>query len=264
MEAWGVIDRGSWGMENMQAIADPSGRFDRVLRVYYPAGSASPTVSRNSGAPLGGAQFYANLGMTPTDSLLLSYYVCFSENFDFVKGGKLPGIFGGTVTSEGKIPDGTNGFSTRFMWRRNGDGEVYAYLPTSEKYGTSLGRGNWQFQPGTWHHIEQEVFLNQPGQFDGSIRVWVDGQLILDRRGLLFRTTDTLQIEGIFFSTFFGGGDSSWATSKDVYADFADFSVAIAPAKVAKLDAYIKPAKIPEPSAVLGLLEFVGLAALYR
>ncbi|WP_181449171.1 polysaccharide lyase [Nonomuraea aridisoli] len=41
----------------------------------------------------------------------------------------------------GRIPDGTNGLSTRFMWRANGAGEVYAYLPTSREHGTSLGRG---------------------------------------------------------------------------------------------------------------------------
>jgi cellulase/cellobiase CelA1 len=48
---------------------------------------------------------------------------------------------------------------------------------------------------------------------------------VLDEQELTFRTTDELQIEGLFFSTFFGGGDSSWATPKDVYIDFAEFEV---------------------------------------
>ncbi|MEW6496163.1 MAG: polysaccharide lyase, partial [Cyanobacteriota bacterium] len=81
------------------------------------------------------------------------------------------------------------------------------------------------FERATWHHLDQEVVLNQPGQSDGRIRVWVDGEKVLDKGGLIFRTTENLKIEGILFSTFFGGGDSSWATPKDVYADFADFSV---------------------------------------
>ncbi len=155
----------------------------------------------------------------------LSYYVRFSENFDFVKGGKLPGLLGGVGNSGGEIPDGTDGFSTRFMWRRNGDGEVYAYLLTSKKDGTSIGRGNWRFKPGVWYRLEQEVILNQPGKANGRVRVWLDGRPVLDRGALTFRTTNALKIEGLFFSTFFGGGDSSWATPKDVYADFADFQV---------------------------------------
>ncbi|WP_254012077.1 polysaccharide lyase [Limnofasciculus baicalensis] len=223
---WGVQSKGAWGLqENTAVISDPTGKFAKVLRVKYPKGSASPNAVRKEGAPLGGAQFYAKLGMTPQDALLLSYSVRFSDNFEFVKGGKLPGLYGGTAVSGGNIPDGIDGFSTRFMWRKNGDGEVYAYLPTSTEYGTSIGRGNWRFQPGVWYKIEQEVTLNQPGKADGRVRVWLDNRLVLEQGGLTFRTVNTLKIEGIFFSTFFGGEDTTWAPSKDVSADFADFKV---------------------------------------
>ena len=225
MDAWNVRSGKSWGFENLEVMADPQGSFEQILRVRYPAGSASPSVSRREGAPLGGAQFYADLSLPPQSELRLSYAVRFSENFDFVKGGKLPGLFGGEGASGGNIPDGTDGFSTRLMWRRNGDGEVYAYLPTSEKYGTSIGRGNWQFQPGTWYQIEQAITLNHPERTDGQLQVWIDGQLVVDQGALNFRTVDSLQIDGLFFSTFFGGGDASWATPHDVHIDFAEFSV---------------------------------------
>ncbi len=226
-QRWSIIKRGSWGLQNAKAIKDSSGKFSKVLRVSYPAGSASPTVTNSNGAPQGGSQVFANLGIPPQDSLRLSYYVRFSKDFDFVKGGKLPGLFGGTVNDGRKIPDGTNGFSTRYMWRKDGDGEVYAYLPSSREHGTSIGRGNWRFQPGTWHHLEQVVVLNQPGKANGQIQVWLDGKKVLTENALTFRTTNALKIEGILFSTFFGGGDSSWATPKDVYADFANFSVSL-------------------------------------
>jgi hypothetical protein len=225
MQLWGVRKAGQWGLKNTQVIKDPSSRFDKVLRVRYPAGSASPAVSRKNRLPLGGAQFYADLGISPKKSLRLSYYLRFSENFDFVKGGKLPGLFGGAGNSGGEIPNGSDGFSTRFMWRRKGGGEVYAYLPNSTEYGTSIGRGNWQFQRGKWHHLEQVLVLNQPNQNNGKVEVWLDGKQVLNQEKLTFRTTDKLKIEGIFFSTFFGGGDSSWATPKDVYIDFANFSI---------------------------------------
>jgi len=225
IETWGAQESGAWGLENLEVRPLSEGPFSEVLRVYYPAGSASPSVSRSQGVALGGGQFYANLNLPAQTALRLSYAVRFSEDFDFVKGGKLPGLYGGTGNSGGKIPDGTDGFSTRLMWRRAGAGELYVYLPTSEKYGTSLDRGAWTFEPGVWYRIEQEIVLNQPDQADGRARVWVDGERVINQEGLQFRTVDALKIDGLFFSTFFGGGDASWSTPKDVYVDFADFSV---------------------------------------
>jgi hypothetical protein len=221
---WELRPGGSFGGDNLESLSDPSGRFPEILRVHYPAGSASPTVTENDNAPVGGAQMYLfKQGVEPSDALVLGYFVRFPSGFDFVKGGKLPGLFGGTVNNGRKIPNGSNGLSTRYMWRSGGRGEMYAYLPTSATQGTSLGRGNWTFTPGPWHEIEQAVDLNVPGHADGRIRVWFDRKMVLDETGLVFRTTDSLKIEGLFFSTFFGGSDSSWATPVSTYVDFADF-----------------------------------------
>lgn len=225
LQAWGAQDAGAWGWENFEVQTALEEPFTEVLRVSYPAGSASPSVSRQQGVPLGGGQFYADLNLPAQTTLRLSYAVRFSDNFDFVKGGKLPGLYGGTGNSGGDIPDGTDGFSTRLMWRREGAGELYAYLPTSEEYGTSIARGAWTFRPGVWHRVEQEIVLNQPGQADGRASVWVDGERVIDQAGLQFRLVEELKIDGLFFSTFFGGGDASWSTPRDVYIDFADFSV---------------------------------------
>lgn len=225
IEGWEPREDKSWGLDNFEWLPVADGPFTHVLRVHYPADSASPSVSYKTEAPLGGAQFYSDLFLPAQTQLRLSYYVRFAEGFDFVRGGKLPGLFGGAGASGGNIPDGTDGFSTRLMWREDGQGEVYAYLPTSENYGTSIGRGNWQFQPGIWYKLEQEVKLNTPHLADGQIRMWVNDRLVLEQDDVSFRSTDSLQIDGIFFSTFFGGGNSSWATPQDTYIDFADFSV---------------------------------------
>ena len=132
----------------------------------------------------------------------------FPENFDFVKGGKLPGLYGGTEVSGGEESDGTDGFSTRLMWRADGEGEVYLYAP--DESGTSLGRGTG---PGTgaWLCVEQHVVLNDPEEEDGSVTVWIDGTRTFSEEGMRYRTVADLRIDGIFFSTFFGGADPSWA-----------------------------------------------------
>lgn len=223
-QSWQIRSQGQWGMENTAVVPDETGRFGQVLRVRYPAGSASPTVTRK-GAPPGGAQFYGTPNSSPSDRIKLSYSLRFSRDFDFVKGGKLPGLYGGTGNSGGDIPNGRDGFSSRLMWRKNGIGEVYAYLPNSKKNGTSLGRGQWTFRPNTWHQIQQELQLNTPDRSDGSVRIWLDQKLVLEETGLRFRTTSKLKIDGIFFSTFFGGDDRSWSPPKDVFIDFANFSI---------------------------------------
>jgi hypothetical protein len=41
------------------------------------------------------------------------------------------------------------------------------------------------------------VTLNQPGQQDGRLRVWVNGTPVLDQNNLTFRNSDRPQIEGI-------------------------------------------------------------------
>ncbi len=225
MNHWQPRNDKSWGFDNFELLPMADGPFDHVLRVHYPVGTASPSVSRQTDTPLGGAQFYGDLFLPARTQLRLSYYVRFAEGFDFVKGGKLPGLFGGIGASGGNVPDGTDGFSARLMWRKNGQGEVYAYLPTSDAHGTSIGRGAWRFQSGIWYKLEQEIKLNTPDQADGEIRIWVNDNLVLEQSEIVFRTANSLEIDGIFFSTFFGGGDPSWATPKDTYVDFANFSV---------------------------------------
>lgn len=213
-----------WGGPNLDRVA-ASGAFPTFLRAAYPQGSASPAWSRESGAPLGGGEFRA----TPIDaraSLHLRYHVRFPVGFDFERGGKLPGLFGGDGATGGDVPDGTDGWSARVMWRENGKGEVYAYLPTSEGWGTRIGTGAWSFAAdGKWHRFEMRVDLNAPSRADGRIQAWYDGARVVDQPGLKFRTTSALAIDGILFSTFFGGNDGSWASPKTQRVDFAGFAL---------------------------------------
>jgi hypothetical protein len=219
-------DFGSFGTGRVALVRSGDPRFPTALRVRYPADSASQLSAANSDTEHGGAQLYLAWRDGPVDDAYLRYHVRFPAGFDFVKGGKLPGLYGGRVNNGRKIPDGTNGFSTRYMWRTGGAGEVYAYLPTSVAHGTSLGRGDWTWPTGVWASVEQHVRLNTPGRTDGQVDVWLNGVLVSEQTGLTFRTTSSLRVEGLFFSTFFGGGDASWATPRDQYADFAGFTLA--------------------------------------
>jgi hypothetical protein len=190
------------------------------VQVCYPAGATSPS----SGHP-GGAQAELAIAQGPALSYTLSYQVSFPVGFQWVKGGKLPGLCGGQCWTSSN--DGPGGWSARFMWRANGAAEVLLSDATTTGYGTDLGRGSWNWlADGQFHTLTEAVTMNTPGQADGSIVVTYNGTQVADFTGITFRAAgDTDEIDSLMFTTFFGGHDSSWAPSTTQYIDFAGFSV---------------------------------------
>ncbi|CAD6918872.1 unnamed protein product [Tilletia controversa] len=237
----------SVGDNNLRLAPDPlalvgSNSSSTILSVFYPQGSYAPSKSD----PIGGASFYAQpflgtnnavqqqQGMNSTDqihyrsTLVLQYSVAFPLDFDFVKGGKLPGLYSSvglpsngsndipageldanTDTCSGGARDGVglNCWSARIMWRQGGIGEVYAYFPTdksgeydpcrtrsqtmicNEEYGTSVGRGTFGFVPGTYTNLTLVVTLNSsPTTANGELSLWVNGQQAINEPNMLFRT----------------------------------------------------------------------------
>ena len=204
-----------WGTQNMMVQHEGS---TNVLEVTYPKGSIDPATTA---APVGGAGFIYSSAV-PFLSGCLAYDVAFEPGFDFAKGGKLPGLYGGDGPSGGA--DTSRGFSTRYMWRTDGAGEVYAYLPEKNaQYGESISTGAWAFIPGQWQHLEQEVVVNHTGSYDGVLRVWVDGKLVANWTDIFYRVSDDVLVAGLMFSTFFGGHDPSWASPRTQSAFFRNF-----------------------------------------
>jgi len=194
----------------------------RSLRVLYPNGGVGSSQS--------GALWRMHVGRF--DDLYCSYYVRFAPDFDFVKGGKLPGLAGGAANAGGRKPTGTDGWSARMMWRARGEVVQYVYhvdQPTvfGEDFQWDLG-GQRFFRPGSWHHVEHRIMINTPGQRDGIVQGWFDGLLALDRRNVRFRDVDAFAIDLFAFSTFFGGSDPTWAPSKDEQITFDEFVIATA------------------------------------
>lgn len=213
---------------SIRALAGP---IPIALHVRYPEGSINPG---SKDTPAGGAQFYAPLlAGSEATAACLGYRVRFEDGFAFARGGKLPGLYGSegapVTTASGCRPVYDQaGFSARLMWRSGGRGEVYAYTQNkTARCGESLGRGNWTYATGRWIAIEEEVILNTPGHDDGRVRVWIDGRLVLDQGGLVYRSGPAVHIQGLFFSTFFGGKKPDWASPRDQGTDFADFRLGL-------------------------------------
>lgn len=239
---------------------------ERTLRVDYPAGGYGPNASGMQ-API---QFQSISGMPRQtfDSLYLRYYVRFENGFDFKLGGKLPGLMGGDDSyrrSGGNQPDGTNGWTMRFMWRAGGEAVVYAYLPPGTykegDWGTDI-RINRHFQPGTWHCIEQFVKVNTPGQANGKLYVWFDGEraLALDDVTYLTVLNDAGRVGGIYFSTFHGGNSADWAPSVTSYARFDGFVAATK--RIGRHDAAPPSLRVATTDLPSGMTGFAYDAAL--
>ncbi len=225
-QEWQVRSKRHFGLKDVRIVAPKS--ESGVLRVFYPKGSATRTLSRKLGLPEGGAQFLTSVPVFPkkgAEKATLTYAVRFAKGFDFVKGGKLPGFFGGDSISGKDYPTGDNGFSTRLHWREGGYGEIKAYLPVDGGSAPEIGKKSFRFQPGKWHLVRQQVVLNDPKKWNGQLRMWFDGKLVINEQAMFYRTSSRLRIEGLFFSTFFGGGTQEWASTKNTYADFRDFKV---------------------------------------
>ncbi|GAA5956658.1 hypothetical protein JCM21900_002329 [Sporobolomyces salmonicolor] len=215
-QRWNVSSR---GIPNVAFAPDPFGNGqdedDLPLKVTYPVGTRD------------GTQFF----MTPFQSgttvqtAVLKYEIAFDSGFDFVKGGKLPGLYGSQDGAQSVCSGGNRQptcFSGRLMWRQRGAGEVYAYIPIysgfcgqsdvicNNEYGVSLSRGSFHLAAGGWTTITQLVSLNTPGYANGLLYLWANDTLALAQTGVVWRTDDSVVLSNIMFSTFFGGSDSTW------------------------------------------------------
>ena len=123
-----------------------------------------------------GAQWKMAVGRH--DELYCSYYVRFAPGFDFVKGGKLPGLPAGRPTGAATSRRAGRMVSAHDVAHRR---EVVQYVyhvdqPTiyGEDFHWDMG-GQRVFRPGTWHRVEHRIVINSPGQRDGIVQGWFDG-----------------------------------------------------------------------------------------
>lgn len=201
-----------------------------VYRVDYALGEIGPEK--------GGVGWRAPI--QPSDAVELNYQVQFSEDFDWVKGGKLPGLSGGpkSVTG-GNRANGTNGFSARLMWRANGRGEAYLYhMNQPGKYGESFPfPADFHFPRGKPILVRLRVGMNTPRHADGTMDVWIGDastrkfRHVVSRSDMEWRATKKIVVDSMRFETFYGGSNKSWAPQRPSFTLFSDISTRIIDAR---------------------------------
>lgn len=220
------------------------------LIANYPGGTYGYSSANGQGFSFYSPASANGVDVSTATEVLFTYSVFFPTGFDFVKGGKLPGIYGGTsleaakTCSGGRQDDRADCWSARTMFRTNGMGEFYNYFPTSAvqpagycstapmsvcnpQYGDSIGRGVFTFATGAWTTVGQRLKMNDVGVSNGEQELYINGQSVLKLDSLQIAVKDGTHIYGIMAQTFFGGGDSSWANPETQSAWFKDWSMTV-------------------------------------
>ena len=175
--------------------------------------------TRGEHGSMGGSVFFPQ----GFDKLYVRYYVYFPTDFTWGQGRyahlKLFGLEGLRTgqrwkpTPAGTKPTGTDKFSSRICARpKTGALHFYVYHPDQRGgYGDNR-ECQGTLQPGRWHSLETMLKVNVPGQKDGEVACWLDGQLIGEAKGLRFRDVEDLRIRKVRFDNYWGGaGDENTA-----------------------------------------------------
>eukprot|EP00890_Picochlorum_soloecismus_P005464 jgi/Picsp_1/5919/NSC_03276-R1_alginate lyase len=184
----------------------------------------------------------------PAQVIEFSYNVYFSDSFQWVRGGKLPGIYIGSPGATGGNWEQNSG-SVRVVWQRKGVACLYVYIPTQispdqtkegaidiqhdafkrHSHTTAKGchlwhKGPLSFNKGEWNSVKMRVEMNDVGASNGQVSLEVNGQReYID--DMIWRSDPQLLIGGLSIQTFFGGHTKECAAPDDVYTKFQDFTI---------------------------------------
>jgi hypothetical protein len=197
-----------------------------VTNAAYPA---AMTVSLRKGttAPqdtaAGGMSFpWWPRSLQDRSAACLAYDVLLPADFDFHRGGTLPGLTGVSASESG------DGFSAPLAWRANGRGGVTTRVTQdAETHRFAAERESVALPRGRWVRLEEEVGLNTPKKADGVLRVWVDGSLAVERTNMTYRASPDVVLSGVAADVFYGAGDGNAAAAapKDSRISLSPFEI---------------------------------------
>jgi hypothetical protein len=189
----GVID-------NAAVVAVNDGPTPEALEVKLrslPGGDDADAKTRN------GIEFrWSPPGISGATATCLAYSVWLPDKFDFGDGGFLPGVFGGdpAMTRQQAAKDL---LTVALEWSDEGKPSLTAAVDGSERLRLS-GAGT-PLAAARWTKVEQEVVLNDPGQLNGTLRLWVDGELIAENLHVELRKDDKVVLTGVLASIGYEG-----------------------------------------------------------
>ncbi len=203
---------------------------DRAMKFNFPMGCV--------GASAGGGQWWAPLG-PGHEEVYFSYNMMFRPGFDWVMGGKLPGLGGGDNPTGGKEITWDGGFTARIMFQGRHEwdtnypwGKCFLYCYHQDKtqtYGDSYTFGEVYFpaEDSLWYNMTIRLVLNTVGASGGAnnglIEFFLNGKHIFTKTGMRWRNLNTIWIDTQHIVSFFGGGTPEYGAHRDEWILFDDF-----------------------------------------
>ena len=159
------------------------------------------------------------------NQITFEYNVLFENGFEWSKGGKLPGLRGGNkiISTTGCVrPQPINAWSFRLMWGPMGTITMYTYDQKRNEQNIPCGISNYSKVPvlsiGKWINIKIYMKVNNQ-QNKGVAKLVINNKLISYRSNITWCPLNTT-IDHIYFSTFYGGDDISWAPRNSTFIRF--------------------------------------------
>jgi hypothetical protein len=182
------------------------------------AGGSITFLAHRYGTSRSATRTNLHLGMhrvPPADEYVLDFWLKLQSGWLEGQGGKIAGLAGGSATT-GCEPIRADGWSVRYMWE-----PMRMYLYDQDRRGDcgdSEGFTPSRLPVEQWTRLTQRVRVNTPGQRNGIVQVWVNGQQVYSRANLQLRgnvSATTARIDRVILQPFRGGADASWAVSRD-------------------------------------------------
>jgi hypothetical protein len=198
------------------------------VRITFPKGAVA-----KKGDQVSGYTFHSAIKPAQEETKLC-YKVKFDKDFEWTKGGKLPGLCGGTKDGKNIVGGGepsSEGFSMRPMWRPDGVLESYFYhsgkwTSKDTQHGDRMAGPPNTVTRDKWQEVCMEVKMNMPGVSNGIMKISVDGKQVANRTDMMWRKEGkNFAVDRLCFETFYGGSDSSYAPTKDTHLNIKDLVI---------------------------------------
>jgi hypothetical protein len=205
-------------LENLQVTRLKKGPVPVAMSVELPKGSGSPTTSV---APRGGISFpWQPRSLKDKSAVCLSYQMLLPSDFDFNLGGALPGLIGQADQSADR-------FLVRLSWQQGGAVGVTNFMTLNgRKFKQQTDAEGSGIPRGRWFQVDQEVVLNAPDRENGTLRIWIDGALVVDKADFAYRARPDVAFAGVAADFYYTGEDAVTARSP------ADATVWLSPFEV--------------------------------
>ncbi len=223
-------------LDNFHSVAHP----EHIAIEPNPAGPGNVMSVYASEGDFNGARgrfILSEAGYDDPEAMYAQYYLYFPEDATIGRGTKLPG-FGGFYGEGGAGCDPVSGGS----WSSRGyAGEAsssdlfhmdyYVYHADHVKGDYTCGEHfSWdgEYAVGEWHEVTQYVEMNTPGEYDGTLQAWMNGEQVYNKQDFQFRDADhpNIGVERYYCPLVYWGG--SWGAPVDQRVYFRDLTLSTA------------------------------------